>query len=205
MISFFQRTKKKRSKVDKSLTIQVRDFLISAGRSYFKINDEMIAESYPETYLFFERNSDKWRVGRFTRTSLDFEIFFQIEEEALMTLVLYVLYGKIVPEKRLEYLKELRKLQKEKKIPFINEVVQIEKIDISKLEIVDGSYILYNKQKILPRTEQYEIEKLYLMFILKLAWHEKYTNEMIEFGIDEAIVRKYFTIEKTFDKFYSGY
>ncbi|MGL4589917.1 MAG: hypothetical protein ACRCUP_06755 [Mycoplasmatales bacterium] len=200
---FFCKTKKNYNEQgdDSVLVKQIYEFLLKEGGDYFKINNTLIASDIPEFYDFVEKNEDKWEVGRVSRNTKEQCVLYDTEEEALMTFVINVLCTIGHSQKKLEYFYELIELKENLKFDFINKIAKLENLDQSDLQIINNSQLLYKNTRIIKKKQNTDIYRMYYMILFDIEWHKKYTKKLIEFGIAEEVIKKYFTVEKKIDKY----
>ncbi len=178
---------------------QIKEFIRYKNCDLYKINDEeIVARSYPEDYDFTRKENNVWVYGASHRDKDKIVKIFKTEEEALLCM-LYILYTIEISIKIKEG-KDWSSMTKEQLIkelddPDINEFT-------NRIEILNDEQLIYDKKY--PIDNKYSKDKKYsideideyrLIALYKLKAFEMTRKELIEFGIDELQLEKYYKYE----------
>ncbi len=175
------------------MTEQIKEFIKYKNCDLYKINDEeIVARSYPENYKFTRKENNMWVYGKSQRDKDKIVKTFKTEEEALLCMLysIYTIYTTIkLKEGKGWHLMTKEELINELDDPDINEFT-------NRIEILNDEQLIYDKKY--PIDNEFskdKIDKYRLIILYDLKAFEMTRNELIEFGIDELQLEKYYKYE----------
>ncbi len=178
---------------------KIKEFIKLKKCSEYKIeDDEIICNLYPEDYYFIRKESNKWIYGESHREIEKVVKEFEFKEEAMLCL-LYKLYTikKSIELKR-PYVKEWSQMSNDELRKQIDTLFEI--TFLKQLEILNDEQLIY-KQKHIINNSFYErsIEEFRVFKLFSLKAFNQTKQELVDFGIEESELDKYFRYENLVD------
>ncbi len=172
---------------------QIKEFIRYKNCDKYKINDEeIVARSYPENYKFTRKENNMWVYGKSQRDKDKIVKTFKTEEEALLCLLcsLYTIKISIKIKEGKDWSSMTKEeLIKEVDDPDINEFT-------NRIEILNDEQLIYDKKYSIDNEfSKDEIDEYRLIILYDLKAFEMTRKELIEFGIDELQLEKYYKYE----------